>query len=216
MTFELEVVDVREQPYLVEYFRLMATPALVRVSETGNQVLAGDDIVSQIEYWWPRWHQELDRQAAESSTSIESPEPLSQASGDVASDSDQAPSERDISAQLSNILPAAVQKPHRSDQAALVGPVPKEPTSVINRSIDILRLSDEIFRLKQTQEELEAQLAFKDRIIAMMAHDLRNPLTAASIAIDTLEMGYNPDRPNNVSIRPQLTVQLLKNAKTQI
>ena len=26
----------------------------------------------------------------------------------------------------------------------------------------------------------------------MMAHDLRNPLTAASIAIETLEMGYDP------------------------
>jgi two-component system clock-associated histidine kinase SasA len=79
-----------------------------------------------------------------------------------------------------------------------------------------MKLSDEIFRLNQAKEELEAQLRFKDRIIAMMAHDLRNPLTAASIAIETLELGYAPNQRRNISLSPELTGQLLKHAKTQV
>ena len=79
-----------------------------------------------------------------------------------------------------------------------------------------MKLSDEIFRLNQAKEELEAQLRFKERIIAMMAHDLRNPLTAASIAIETLELGYTPSQNHSPKLTPELTVQLLTHAKTQI
>jgi two-component system clock-associated histidine kinase SasA len=88
----------------------------------------------------------------------------------------------------------------------------------VSHSAEIMKLSDEIFRLKQTKDELEAQLQFKERIIAMMAHDLRNPLTAASIAVETLEMGYDPnlDQNHRSKLTPELTVQLLKHAKTQI
>jgi len=206
LPFELEVVDVREQPYLVEYFRLMATPALVRVSETGNQVLAGDDIVSQIEYWWPRWQQELKPLDL-------APELLEAVTEDAAQGTPAVAAARPSNVEAMKVEPVATPSSTPEHPA---GSTPTQEGSVINRSIDILRLSDEIFQLKQTQETLEAQLVFKDRIIAMMAHDLRNPLTAASIAIDTLEMGYNPDRAGTVPLRPKLTVQLLKNAKAQI
>ncbi len=260
--FELEIVDVREQPYLVEYFRLVATPALVRVSDDGNQVLAGDDIVSQVEYWWPRWQQEF-KTPVESSLPETPSQTTSRATQDTAPGltsntakklASEAQLDRAVEAKiaptpqvnqddsLKDALPAKTaadpaaraasdpgQTPHTNDApdtdetSRSVSPSipapsssPSEPPSIIGRSIDILRLSDEIFQLKQTQEQLEAQLAFKDRIIAMMAHDLRNPLTAASIAVDTLEMGLNPDRESSGPIRPSLTMQLLQNAKRQI
>ncbi|MEM1240748.1 MAG: histidine kinase [Cyanobacteria bacterium P01_H01_bin.26] len=157
----LEVVDVSEQPYLAEHFRLVVTPTLIKISAAGRQTLTGSDIISQIDYWWLRWQAE----AAD--------EP---ASGDR----------------------------HTSEDASIA------------QSTEIINLSDEIFRLKQLNAEANAKLEFKDRIIAMLAHDLRNPLTAASIAIETLEMGYDADEERRSRFRPELTVQLLRNAKTQI
>ncbi|ERN41082.1 His Kinase A (phosphoacceptor) domain/KaiB domain/Histidine kinase-like ATPase [Rubidibacter lacunae KORDI 51-2] len=58
----------------------------------------------------------------------------------------------------------------------------------VKRSAEWIRLSDEIFRLQRENEELVEQLRFKDQILAMLAHDLRNPLTAAAIAFETLEL----------------------------
>jgi len=71
--------------------------------------------------------------------------------------------------------------------------------------------------LKQEKEDMEAQLQFKNRIVAMLAHDLRNPLTAASIAVETLELGFgdNDGEPQR-SLSAKLTAQLLRHAKTQI
>jgi two-component system clock-associated histidine kinase SasA len=59
---------------------------------------------------------------------------------------------------------------------------------------------------------------FKNRIVAMLAHDLRNPLTAASIAVETLELGYGTQEENKrrTTLSPDLTAQLLRHAKTQI
>ena len=157
----LEVIDVSEQPYLAEHFKLVVTPTLIKISAGGRQTLTGSDIISQLDYWWSRWQAE------------------------VANDSD------DPDRRLVN-----------------------NPS--IAQSTEIIHLSDEIFRLKQLNAEANAKLAFKDRIIAMLAHDLRNPLTAASIAIETLEMGYDPNHERRTRFRPELTVQLLRNAKTQI
>ncbi|MEM6500637.1 MAG: histidine kinase [Cyanobacteria bacterium P01_C01_bin.89] len=53
--FQLEVVDVGEQPYLAEHFRLVATPALVKVNPQPQQVLTGTNLVEQINRWWQRW-----------------------------------------------------------------------------------------------------------------------------------------------------------------
>jgi two-component system clock-associated histidine kinase SasA len=86
----------------------------------------------------------------------------------------------------------------------------------VSHSAEVMKLSDEIFRQKQAREELEAQLRFKNRIIAMLAHDLRNPLTAVSIAVETLEMGYAPQGKKAYNLSPELTSQLLKHARNQI
>jgi len=60
--------------------------------------------------------------------------------------------------------------------------------SDLNYSSQLLQLKDQIFQLNQAQQELEAQLKFKNRIISMLAHDLRNPLTAISLALETIEI----------------------------
>ncbi|HAX76453.1 MAG TPA: histidine kinase, partial [Cyanobacteria bacterium UBA11372] len=64
-------------------------------------------------------------------------------------------------------------------------------------------------------EELQRLLQFKDRIIAMLAHDLRNPLTAASIALETLETNYNPNNGQISRLTPALTAHLIKQARNQ-
>jgi two-component system, OmpR family, clock-associated histidine kinase SasA len=66
-----------------------------------------------------------------------------------------------------------------------------QPSSLnqdLSHSSQLLRLKDQIFQLNQTKQELEAQLKFKDRIISMLAHDLRSPLTAVSLALETVEI----------------------------
>lgn len=47
---DLEIVDVTNQPYLVEHFKLVATPALIKVSADQHQVLAGSDITTQLQH----------------------------------------------------------------------------------------------------------------------------------------------------------------------
>ncbi|MEA5465089.1 histidine kinase [Leptothoe sp. PORK10 BA2] len=157
----LEIVDVTEQPYLAEHFRLVITPTLIKISAVGRQTLTGSNIISQIDYWWSRWQAEVNNGKA------------------------------------------------TLDERLL-------ESASIAQSTEIIHLSDEIFRLKQLNAEANAKLEFKDRIIAMLAHDLRNPLTAASIAIETLEMGYDPEHARHSRFRPELTIKLLHNAKTQI
>lgn len=86
----------------------------------------------------------------------------------------------------------------------------------ISRSAEILRLSDDIFRLRQEKQELQEQLQFKDRLIAMLAHDLRNPLTATSIALETLELGLDQKSTRvRARLTPETMSQLLKHARTQ-
>lgn len=169
--FQLDVVDIGEQPYLAEHYKLVASPALIKIAPLPQQMLAGGDIVRQLDYWWPKWQQEY--LASLAST----PSPEAVGAGPAQTDGSQ---------------------------------------TTLAHSAELIRLSDEIFHLNQMREKLEAQLRFKDRIIAMMAHDLRNPLTAASIAIETLELGYAPDQSRRLSLSPELTGQLLNHAKTQV
>ncbi|MBD2259628.1 histidine kinase [Pseudanabaena sp. FACHB-2040] len=170
-SFHLDVVDVGEQPYLAEHYKLVASPALIKLSPSPQQTLAGRDIIPQLEMWWPRWYREAT---------------------DGVHTSVKKGSQADLSLDL------------------------EEFNNEISHSAEIMKLSDEIFRLNQTKEELEAQLRFKNRIIAMLAHDLRNPLTAASIAVETLEMGHVPRGERSINLSPALTAQLLKHARTQI
>jgi two-component system, OmpR family, clock-associated histidine kinase SasA len=173
-SFDLQIVDVGEQPHLAEYFKLVATPSLIKIHPEPRQVLAGSNLVAQLETWWSRWQSS----AEEYTASLQTPETSS------------------------------------------LEPEPAEPIAEPIRSIgstgELLQLSDEIFRLKQEKEELQAQLQFKDRLIAMLAHDLRNPLTAVSIALETLEMGNTPKEDGRGSrMTPTLIAQLLKHARTQ-
>lgn len=155
--FELEIVNVAEQPHLAEHFRLVATPALVKITPTPRQTIAGTNLVAQLKQSWPSW---LESAKQESSEEVES----------------------------------------------------ADSNNSVTYSTELIRLSDEIFRLKQENQELNEQIKFKDQVLAMLAHDLRNPLTAASIALETLELtDQNPD-PDKVANVKQ---QIFKQAQTQ-
>jgi two-component system, OmpR family, clock-associated histidine kinase SasA len=164
--YDLQIVDVGEQPHLAEHFKLVATPTLIKLFPEPRQVLAGSNLIAQIENWWSRWQKSAD-------TEMRSNE---------------------------NTIPAEISPSF----------------TTVTHSAEILRLSDEIFRLQQEKEELQEQLRFKDRLIAMLAHDLRNPLTATSIALETLEMGQETaEKPKIANLTPELTAQLLKHARVQ-
>lgn len=168
--YDLQVIDVSEQPYLVEHFKLVVTPALIKIHPDPRQILTGNNLVVQIGNCWPRW-------------------------------------QRSVEDYLATCQPQA--NPLEG------GATPAYAPSIVNAA-ELMRLSDEIFRLKQQQEELKEQLQFKDRIIAMLAHDLRNPLTAAAIAVETLELSQDPNDVRASRLTPALIGQLLKHARTQI
>ncbi|GAP97660.1 clock-associated two-component sensor histidine kinase SasA [Leptolyngbya sp. NIES-2104] len=160
--FELEVIDVGEQPYLAEHYRLVATPTLIKLHPEPRQTLTGSDLIVQLKSWWPRWQRSVEEFIANT-------------------------------------------------------PQPSEnPVSQIGHSTEVIKLSDEIFRLNRENEDLKAQLHFKDQIISMLAHDLRNPLTAASIAIETLEIAHKQADGQPSRLTPQMTANLLKHGRTQI
>jgi two-component system clock-associated histidine kinase SasA len=194
--FALQIVDVGEQPYLAEHFRLMATPALIKIHPEPRQTLAGSDLVVQLRHWWPYWQRSVEEYLA---ASHERPKLLKNLLEELEGEATKEP--QSVEATRTGI--------EKEDELAA-----SKPIQSITRSAEILRLSDEIFRLKQEKEELEHQLRFKDQIIAMLAHDLRNPLTAASLALETLEMGYQNSR-NESRLSPTLTAQLLQHARTQ-
>ena len=58
-SFELQVVDVGKQPDLAEHYRVIATPALLKLYPNPRQILAGSNLLDQIDNWWDRWQEEL-------------------------------------------------------------------------------------------------------------------------------------------------------------
>ncbi|MGG6263409.1 histidine kinase [Leptolyngbya sp. AN03gr2] len=160
--FELEVIDVGEQPYLAEHYRLVATPTLIKLRPDPRQVLTGSDLIVQLKNWWSRWQRSVK---------------------DLITDAPKS-SETNISS--------------------------------VGHSTELIKLSDEVFRLNRENEDLKAQLHFKDQIISMLAHDLRNPLTAASIAIETLEIAHKQSDGQPSRLTPEMTANLLKHGRTQI
>ncbi len=190
--FELQVIDVGEQPYLAEHFRLVATPTLIKIHPEPRQTLAGSNLVSQLQNWWPRWRS-AEELTAQSLNEIEAIDTLPTAA---------IPKETDDQ--------ASVEESHQPPAPESVS----TETNSIAYSLKLIQLTEQIFSLKQENEDLREQLQFKDRIIAMLAHDLRNPLTAASIAVETLELGNaTANQPSRLT--PALTAQLLKHARTQ-
>ena len=158
--YSMQEVNVAQEPHLTEYYKVVATPTLIRIYPTPRQILAGADLSTQLEYWWPSWQELVQNQ----------PE---------LTESDLA------------------QMGLNNDRSAL----------------ETLRLSDEIFRLKQENLERQSQLRFKDRVITILAHDLRNPLTAALLAIDTL-LFNSPG--NEQTLDPKLVRQLLTQGRRQL
>jgi two-component system, OmpR family, clock-associated histidine kinase SasA len=163
--FKLDVVEIEKQPHLVEFFRLVATPALVKMSPAPRQTLAGSNLIQQLEKWWPQWKGQ-DRV----SVNLDSSEYTKDSPG----------------------------------------------STIPNSSYDAqgIMLSDEIFSLRQEKAELEAQLRFKDKILAMLAHDLRTPLTAASMAVETIELSEKNDSLSNNKL-VALKRKLFRQARNQ-
>jgi two-component system, OmpR family, clock-associated histidine kinase SasA len=172
-SFQLQIIDVGEQPYLAEHFKLVATPALVKIHPQPQQTIAGTNIIPQLKTWWPRWQIAVD-------SFLKLQEDLQECLDDTTS----------VIASKSTIHSVAT-------------------------SAQLIELSDEIFRLKQEKDKLQQQLQFKDRIIGILAHDLRNPLTAVAIAIETLQSNFNPDTGGFQRLEPSLVIHLFKQARTQ-
>ncbi len=54
----LQISDPTEQPELLELHRLVAIPALIKISPNPKQIFAGSNIFAQLQTWLPRWKQE--------------------------------------------------------------------------------------------------------------------------------------------------------------
>jgi two-component system, OmpR family, clock-associated histidine kinase SasA len=198
--FDLQVIDIGEHPYLAEHFKLIASPALVKIYPEPRQTLAGGNLISQLKLFWPQWQDAL--QVASPPTPVQALQDSDLLALVVRTPADGTP----------DALATVNQTDHRSDIQPLLS-----TQNTFAYASELLQLSDEIFRLKQETEELQEQLLFKDRVIAMLAHDLRNPLTAAAIALETLEMGLKrkSDDPTQIQLSADMIAQLLKHARTQ-
>ncbi len=171
--FELQVVDVGKQPDLAEHYRVIATPALLKLYPLPRQILAGSNLSDQIDNWWERWQEEL-----------------------IAGEDDT------YSSKAVNAEPQPTAQILLSDS---IGNVSKS-----------IALRDEIFTLKQEKEELLARLRLQDRAMSVLAHDLRNPLTAAALALGTLEIIHNPNDYRANSLDPAKIAKLIERARTQL
>ena len=54
----LQISEPTEQPELLELHRLVAIPALIKLSPAPKQIFAGSNIFQQLQKWLPRWKQE--------------------------------------------------------------------------------------------------------------------------------------------------------------
>ncbi len=169
--YELQVIDVGQQPYLAEYFKLVATPAIVRIFPEPRHILAGSDLVAQLEHWWPRWQLALEECCCAEA---------------------KCPTVSEVSNNANSITSVAYVA-------------------------ELIKLSDEVFRLKQETEQLQQQLSFKDRIIEILAHDLRSPLTAASLALETLFTSTRKaQEKESLQITQALKDRLVQQARSQL
>lgn len=213
--FDLQIIDVGEQPYLAEHFRLIATPALIKIHPEPKQTLAGSTLIEQLRHWWVYWQRSVEDYLAtlngDQSSSDNLVDRKTMLGLGTAEKSDLDPAAAPVSPKVTSPIAGAVG----STQIHSSSLAPFKKLGSVALSAEVIQLSDEIFRLKREKEELEHQLQFKDQIISMLAHDLRNPLTATSIALETLEMGHDPKEGWSSRMTPSLTAQLLKHARTQ-
>ncbi len=154
----LQVIEIRQQPHLLEHFRLLTIPALIKIAPEPRHTLAGGSLVKQVEKWYPRWLQ-------------------------------------------------AIQEAENPSGEFL------EELQTVGYSAELIRLADEIFRLKQEKKELIEQLRFKDQVMEMLAHDLRSPLSAVSMAVETLELAHQDPYQERIA---QIEGQLFKQTHHQL
>jgi len=154
--FQLEVLEISKHPHLVEHFKLVATPALVKVTPLPQQTLAGSNLTKQLQKCWHKWQISLENNSLSSQDSV-----------------------------LQTCLP----------------------------STELINLKDELFQLKQEVDKLKQQIQFKDQMLAMLAHDLRSPLSVASIAIETVELAQNKEEFAQDKL---LQKRLFQQAKSQL
>jgi two-component system, OmpR family, clock-associated histidine kinase SasA len=174
-SFELQVVDVGKQPDLAEHYRVIATPALLKLHPNPRQILAGSNLIDQIDNWWERWQEELVSGGGE------------------------------LPLDYSEAVNSGRQPAEQLLLSDSIGYVSK-----------LIKLTDEIFTLKQEKEELLDRLKLQDRAISVLAHDLRNPLTAAALALGTLEIIHNPQDYRANSLEPVTIAKLIERARTQL
>jgi two-component system, OmpR family, clock-associated histidine kinase SasA len=177
-SFELQIVDVGKQPDLAEHYRVIATPALVKLYPPPRQILAGSNLIDQIDNWWERWQ------------------------GDIAA-------ARGEGIAPYTDYPDAVEIVERSTERAIL-------SDSIGYVSKLIKLTDEVFTLKQEKEELLNRLKLQDRAISVLAHDLRNPLTAAALALGTLEIIHNPLDYRANSLDPVTIKKLIERARVQL
>jgi two-component system, OmpR family, clock-associated histidine kinase SasA len=171
-SYDLQVIDVTEQPHLAEHFRLLTTPTLIKIAPDPRQMLVGGNFLSELRNCWPRWEQEQRL-----------------------------------------MIPAA---PPANSRIAQTSQSLQDRIYEVAAASELIQLSDAVFRLKQEKAELAAQIKYKDQVIAMLAHDLRNPLTAASIAMETLDRGFHPKEGQVNRLTPALITQVIRQARAQL
>jgi two-component system clock-associated histidine kinase SasA len=148
---DLQIIDVKAQPQLAELFRVVFTPALIKITPAPRQTIAGKNLVSQLETCWQEWQNQAQNRAP-------------------------------------------------GEQAEL--------SETITYSAELIKLADQVFHLNQDKSQLEEQTYFQERVMAMLAHDLRGPLTAISLALETIEMSRD-------KISQEQMEQMLKHARHQ-
>ncbi|WP_310428302.1 histidine kinase [Chamaesiphon sp. VAR_48_metabat_135_sub] len=174
-SFELKVVDVGKQPDLAEHYRVIATPALVKLSPAPRQILAGSNLIDRIDNCWEGWQEELFLEG------------------------------NDLPIDYGESTNSDCEQKEKFGLSDSIGYVSK-----------LIKLTDEVFRLKQDKEELLDRLKLQDRAMSVLAHDLRNPLTAAALALGTLEIIHNPVDYRANSLEPETIARLIESARIQL
>ena len=129
----LQQIDPTQHPELLELHKVVATPALVKLSPLPRQVFTGLTMMNQVSSWLPRW-----------------------------------------------------QQMERLNSLAMPVPAPLEDGSSSPRALE---LEDQLLVLRQENETLISRLQFQERQLRMVAHDLRTPMTVASLALQSFEAG---------------------------
>ena len=80
----------------------------------------------------------------------------------------------------------------------------------------MIKLTDRVFTLEQEKAALLERLKLQDRAMSVLAHDLRNPITATALALGTLEIIHNPDDYRAKTLEPEKIARLIERARTQL